>query len=208
MSQAKLNKTAMLRALDILSSNGNMASTATMLRSGVHPRTLYALRDTGQLDSPSRGVFRLAESGITAYIDLETVCLRSPNAVICLVSALSYHELTTVIPSRISMALPKGAATPRIYYPPISVHRFSNTCYKTGIEMHLHGSVNIKVYSIEKTLVDCFKFRNQIGMDVVLEALRLYRQSEHLNIDKLMECARICRVANGLMPYLVMLMSG
>ena len=95
--------------------------------------------------------------------DIITVALRIPNAVICLISALSYHNITTQIPHMVFIALEKGAETPRIDYPPISVHRLSGESFTAGIEVYEIDGVSVKVYSPEKTIVDCFKFRNKIG---------------------------------------------
>ena len=100
--------------------------------------------------------------------------LRFPNAVICLVSALAHHDITTQVPHVISVAITKDSRMPSLDYPPIQTHKFSNEAYKSGIEEHQIDGVPVKVYNPEKTVADCFKFRNKIAMDVVLEALKLY----------------------------------
>lgn len=131
-----------------------------------------------------------------------TVTLRVSNAVICLVSALAYHEITTQIPHGISIALPRQSRPPSLDYPPLEVHRFSGQTYSAGIETHQIDGVSVKIYSPEKTLADCFKFRNKIGMDLVLEALRLYRARRKFNLGELLKYARICRVEKVMRPYL------
>ena len=133
--------------------------------------------------------------------DLVTVALRCPKAVICLVSALAFHGITTQIPHAVSIALEKGAESPRIDYPPLSVHRFSTECLRAGVEQHDVDGVAMRVYSVEKNLADCFKFRNKIGMDIVLEALKLYRARKDLKVGDLMKYARICRVEKIMKPY-------
>src|SRR5690606_3705189 len=125
--------------------------------------------------------------------DLVIVAKRVPQSVICLVSALAYHEITTQIPHAVSIALPKGAETPRVDYPPISVHRFSEAALKEGVETHQIDGVSINIYCPEKTLADCFKFRNKLVMDIVLEALKFYKARKTYNHEKLLNNARVCR---------------
>jgi predicted transcriptional regulator of viral defense system len=134
--------------------------------------------------------------------DLVTVSLRFPNAIICLVSALAYHEITTQIPHTVSVAVSRDSRIPSLDHPPIQAHRFSNEAYTSGIEEHSIDGVALKVYSPEKTLADCFKFRNKIGMDVVLEALKLYKVRKKFRPSELLRYARICRVARVMQPYL------
>lgn len=134
--------------------------------------------------------------------DLVTVSLRFPSAVICLISALAYHEITTQIPHEVSIAVPRDTRMPSLDYPPIRVHKFSNESYQSGIEEHRVDDVPVKVYNPEKTLADCFKFRNKIGTDVVMEALRLYKTRKKFDVGKLLQYARICRVERVMRPYL------
>ncbi|MCP5349298.1 MAG: type IV toxin-antitoxin system AbiEi family antitoxin domain-containing protein [Gammaproteobacteria bacterium] len=190
------------KALDTIRELGGTIRTMDAIRAGIHPRTLYRLRDTGELETLSRGVYRLAEQEQISNPDLVIVAKRVPQAIICLVSALAYHEITTQIPHTVSIALPKGAETPRIDYPPISVHRFSEAALKEGFEKHQIDGVSINIYCPEKTLADCFKFRNKLGMDVVLEALKLYKARKNFNLDKLIWYARVCRVEKIMRPYL------
>ena len=121
---------------------------------------------------------------------------------LCLISALSYHDMTTQIPHEIHLALPRGAEPPRLEYPPLRIFWFSGKAYSEGIETSIMDGVEIRVYSPEKTLADCFKYRNKIGMDTVLEALKFYRQRKKMRVDRLMHYARICRVENVMRPYL------
>lgn len=169
---------------------------------GIHPRTLYELRDRGVLVQLSRGVYQLAERDSLSHPDFVIVAKRCPRAVVCLVSALAFHELTTQIPHEIAIALPQGSETPCIEHPPISVHRFSPESFAAGIERHKLDGVPVRIYSVEKTLADCFKFRNKIGMDVVLEALKLYQGRGRFDASALLHYARICRVKKVMTPYL------
>lgn len=189
-------------AIEKIRSNGGMIRTADAIQNGIHPRTLYELRDSGTVERISRGVYRLAELAAISNPDLVTVASRVPNAVICLISALSYHNLTTQIPHVVSIAIQRNSRSPRIDYPPISVHQFSSESYSAGIDKHEIDGVLVKIYNPEKTIADCFKFRNKIGMEVVLEAIRSYRSRQHFNLEKLFAYAKICRVNNIMTPYL------
>jgi predicted transcriptional regulator of viral defense system len=186
----------------IFASSGGMMRTSEAIRAGIHPEELYAARDRGELLQVSRGVFRLADLPPISNPDLVTVALRAPNAVVCLVSALSFHEITTQIPHEVSIALRKGDESPRIAHPPIAVHWFSGNSFKAGIEEHLIDGVKVRIYSPEKTLADCFKFRKKIGEDIVIESLRLYRTRRQFKADELLRFARICRVEKVMRPYL------
>ena len=169
---------------------------------GITPYKLYALRDRGVVELVSRGIYRLAELPPLSDPDLVTVSLRYPNAVICLVSALAYHGITTQIPHEVSVAVPRDSRLPSLERPPVRAHRFSKSSYQAGIETHRIDGVAVKVYGREKTLADCFKFRNRIGMDVVLEALRLHRERNGLKLGVLLGYARACRVDRMMRPYL------
>jgi predicted transcriptional regulator of viral defense system len=199
-------KAASSKTLDklrhLFKDKGGVIRTTEAIREGVHPRTLYQLRDNGTLERLSRGVYRISERKPLSDPDLVTVSIRVPKGIICLVSALAFHEITTQIPHAISIALEKGAESPRIDYPPVVVYRFSQTSLAAGIEKHEIDGVKIRVYSPEKTIADCFKFRNKIGMDIVLEALRLYRARKKASLQRLLEYARICRVEKVMSPYL------
>lgn len=190
------------RALITIREMGGTIRTRDAIQAGIHPRTLYQLRDAGELETLSRGVYRLTDQEQISDPDLVIVAKRVPQAIICLVSALSYHEITTQIPHAVSIALPKGSETPRVDYPPIRVHRFSEAALLEGVETHQIDGVSVSVYCPEKTLADCFKFRNKLGMDVVLEALKLYKARKKFNLEKLIMYAKICRVEKIMHPYL------
>ena len=196
------HESAAQKARRLIEDRGGIIRTAEAMRIGIHPRVFYELRDNGILEQISRGAYRLAEQKPLTDVDLVTVAMRIPRAVICLVSALAFHGITTQVPHAVSIALEKGAESPRMDYPPVSVHRFSGESLTAGVEAHLIDGVTVRVYSKEKTLADCFKFRNKVGMDIVLEALKLYRDQGAFDIGKLLEYARICRVERTMKPYL------
>jgi predicted transcriptional regulator of viral defense system len=190
------------QAKQIIRESGGMIQTSDAIHAGIHPRTLYKLRDTGDLEQISRGIYRLTEIEAVSNPDLVIVAARIPNSVICLVSALFFHEITTQIPHEVSVAIPKGSKPSMIDYPPMQFYKFSENSFQAGVERHQIDSVIVKVYSPEKTLADCFKFRNKIGMDVVLEALKLYKTRITFNHKKILEYAKICRVDKIVLPYL------
>ena len=131
-----------------------------------------------------------------------TVATRIPLGVVCLISALSFHELTTQIPHEVHVALPRGAEEPRLEYPPIRTYRFSGEAFTEGIEIHELDGVSVRIYNPEKTLADCFKFRNKIGLDTAVEAVRFYRERMPLKVNDLIDYASICRVKKIIRPYL------
>jgi len=190
------------RAVIVFEKHGGILRTAEALRAGIHPHTLYAMRDAGRLERISRGVYRLAESPPLGNPDLVTVAKRVPNGVICLLSALAFHDLTTQIPHEVHLALPRGAEEPRLDFPPIRTFRFTGKSFTEGIEIHRLDGVPVRLYSPEKTLADCFKFRNKIGLDVVIEALRFYRERRKIKVEELMRPASVCRVQKVIRPYM------
>ncbi len=200
--ETNMKLSTLKKATKIIKNKGGMIRSADAIQNGIHPRTLYKLLDNGIVEKISRGVYRLAELEAISNPDLVTVASRVPNAVICLISALSYHELTTQIPHEVSIAILRDSRNPRIDYPPISVHQFSSDSFSAGIEKHEIDGVEVKIYDPEKTIADCFKFRNKIGMDIVLEAIKIYRSRQQFNLEKLFMYAKICRVKNIMTPYL------
>lgn len=202
MTRVPATSKACQKALDAIRGMGGTIRTMDAIQAGIHPRTLYQLRDSGELEVLSRGVYRLMDQDQISDPDLVIVAKRVPQSVICLVSALAYHDITTQIPHAVSIALPKGAETPRVDYPPISVHRFSEAALKEGVETHQIDGVSINIYCPEKTLADCFKFRNKLGMDIVLEALKFYKTRKVFDLEKLIMYARVCRVEKIMRPYL------
>jgi len=190
------------RPEEIFRKHGGQLRMSEAIKHGITRYMLYSLRDKGIIERVSRGIYRLVELPPISNPDLVMVSMRFPNAVICLVSALAYHDITTQVPHVVSVAAPRDARMPSLAYPPLQAHRFSNEAYKSGIEEHLIDGVLVKVYNPEKTLADCFKFRNKIGMDVVLEALKLYRTRKKFDLGKLLKHARICRVEKVMRPYL------
>jgi len=182
--------------------HGGLLRTGAALRAGIHPRTLYDMRNQGVVEELSRGLYRLADLPALSNPDLVTVALKIPAGVVCLISALAYHEITTQIPHEVHLALPRGTEPPRLKHPPLRVFWFTGRSFTEGIERHKVDGIGLRVYSLEKTLADCFKYRNKLGLDTVLEALRLYRSRKRPNVDELLKFARVCRVEKVMRPYL------
>jgi len=190
------------KAREIFTAQGGTLRTREALEAGIHPRTLYAMRDAGELEQLARGLYRLAELPPLSNPDLATVGKRVPQGVVCLISSLAFHELTTQVPHVVHLALPRNARTPKLDYPPLQVYRFSADAFPAGIETHAIEGIDVRVYRAEKTLADCFKYRNKIGLDVALEALRTYRGRRGARLQRVLEYARVCRVESVIRPYL------
>lgn len=197
-----MSENAYDKAIETFRNHSGLLRTQQAIDEGIAPRTLYQMRETGAIIRESRGLYRLADTEPGEYYDLVQVALRIPKGVICLISALSFHELTTQIPHQVYVALPIDAEKPRLEYPPLRIFWLSQKAYSAGIENHEVDGKPVKIYGIEKTIADCFKFRNKIGLDVALEALRDYRKREDFNIGTLLHYARIDRVERIIKPYL------
>ena len=182
--------------------HGGLLRTSEAIRLGIHPRTLYEMRDARVIERLDRGLYRLAGLPPLGNPDLVAVARKVPGGVICMISALSYHELTTQIPHEVHLALPRGAEPPRLEHPPLRVVWFTGAAFTEGIETHELDGVQVRIYGPEKTLADCFKYRNKLGLDVAMEALRLYRERRPIKASELLRFARICRVEKVMRPYL------
>jgi predicted transcriptional regulator of viral defense system len=181
---------------------GGTLRTTQAIRLGIHPRILYHLRDTGVVEPLGRGLYRLADLPPLSNQDLVTVALKIPAGVICMISALAFHDLTTQIPHDVDVALEHGSKRPRLRFPPVHLYWFNDKAFTEGIETHAIDKVPVKVYGPEKTLADCFKYRNKIGLSIALEALRAWRKRKGFDIEKLLHNARVCRVEKIIQPYL------
>ena len=190
------------KAVSTFKRKGGVLKTTEILKAGIHQSTLYDLVKDGKLERISHGVYRLTDNPPLSHPDLMLIAKRISKGVICLLSALSFHNITTHIPHEIHVALPFGAEEPRLEYPPIRTFRFSKMAFTGGVQIQRINGVKIKVYSPEKTLADCFKFRNTIGLDTAIEALKLYRDQRDVKVDEIMHFASICRVTKIMRPYL------
>jgi predicted transcriptional regulator of viral defense system len=163
--------------------------------------TLSRLVASGRLVQISRGLYALPKHSRSEQHQLAEIAARAPHGVFCLLTALRFHELTTQSPHEVWLAIANKAHPPNIEYPPLRVVRFSGQALTKGAETHVVDGVTIRVYSVAKTVADCFKYRNKIGLDVALEALRESRREKRATNDELWRYAKICRVANVMRPY-------
>lgn len=186
----------------LFNEHGGIMRTSEALNAGIHRRTLYWMRDHGYLTKLERGVYRLEDKEPLSYPDLAIVGTKIPSARICLISALDFHDMTTEIPHQVHIALSRKHRNPTLDYPPITVYRFSGQSLTEGIEKHTIDGVELMVYNPAKTIADCFKFRNQIGLDIVLEALKRAIKDSKAGYPEIMKYAEICRVKNVIRPYL------
>jgi predicted transcriptional regulator of viral defense system len=163
---------------------------------------LRRLRDEGVLEQPARGLYTLAGSEPTEHQSLLEVCKRVPQGVICLISALQFHELTTQLAHEVWVAIPTKAWAPTFDSPRLRIVRYSPSTVAYGVEERpIRGAV-VRVFNPAKTVADCFKFRNKIGLDVALEALRDCIRQRKATRDEIWKAAQVCRVANVMRPYM------
>lgn len=196
-------ETGLTRARSVFRQNGGMLRTSSAISLGVHPRTLYALRDSGEIEQVGRGLYRLAVVPKLTSPDLIPIALRIPRAVVCLISALAHHGLTTQVPHTVDIALPSHAQIPKIDGIPVRVFWYSEPSFSAGIVPVKVDGVQVRIYSPEKTIADCFKYRNKIGIDLAIEALRTYRERRRKpDFQALSWFAKINRVQKVMDPYL------
>jgi predicted transcriptional regulator of viral defense system len=166
------------------------------------PRTYVArLIQRGELERRGRGLYAVPGQGISRHVTLAEVAKAVPSGVVCLLSALAFHELGTQLPHEVWLAIGGTARSPRLAPVKLRVIRMSGRALTEGIETHKIDSARVRVYSASKTVADCFKFRNKIGLDVAVEALRDYRRKRG-NMDDVWRFAQICRVSRVMQPYL------
>jgi predicted transcriptional regulator of viral defense system len=189
-------------ALKAFRDKGGTLRTRDLIAIGVHTDARYTLRDSGRVIELGRGLYRLAEVGEAEHPDLAVVAARAPNAAVCLISALSFHDITTQIPSSVHLAVPRASYHGIKLSIPVTVYRFDAKTFKEGLETHSIGGLPVKIYSAARSVVDCFKFRNKLGLDVALEALRLARQRKRAQNRELLRYARLLRVEKPMSPYL------
>lgn len=171
---------------------------------GIHPQTLKRLVESGKLERVARGRYRLPDPdyALTEHHGLVLASAAAPSGVICLLSALQFHVIGTQLPRQVWMALDRGVRKPAIEYPPLRVVRFSGEALAAGVEEHTLEGQTVCVYNVAKTLADCFKYRNKIGLDVALEALNDAWRDRRFQMSEVEHYARICRVRNVMRPYL------
>lgn len=189
--------------LDLAAQRG-LISTRDVEARGLHRQALTRLVQAGKLERVARGRYRLPDPDyeLTEHHGLVLAAAAAPKGVICLLSALQFHIIGTQLPRQVWIALDRKARKPAIDYPPLRIVRFSGEALTAGVEEHILEGQTVRIYSVAKTLADCFKYRNKIGLDVALEALREGWRDRRFTMDELERYARICRVSNVMRPYL------
>ncbi|MGE3844573.1 MAG: type IV toxin-antitoxin system AbiEi family antitoxin domain-containing protein [Vicinamibacterales bacterium] len=186
-----------------------MAKKRPVLRSrdvaaqGIHTGTLTRLARAGTLERVGPGRYRLAQpTRATEHHDLVVATTSIPTSVVCLTSALQFHGIGTQLPAEVWLAVPRGASVPRLSAPPVRVVRVQPDVFDLGVEEHRVEGQTVRVYSIVRTLADCFRFRNKIGLDIALEALAEAWRAKRVNLDELHRVAIKLRVQRVMQPYL------
>jgi predicted transcriptional regulator of viral defense system len=198
---------ALARARRVFRKHRAVFRTSEAIRLGIHPRTLYALRDSGEIERVARGLYRYSNAAPLTNPDLVPIAIKIPRAVVCLVSALDHYGLTTRVPHAVEVALPSHAQAPKIDGIRLRVFWYSEPSFSAGIDVVRIDEIPVRVYSPEKTIADCFKYRNKIGLDIAIEALRTFRErTRKPDFRKLTKFARLNRVDKVMRPYLEAIM--
>lgn len=197
-----ISKPKIEEAVKLFQEHDGVMRTSELLDAGIHRRTLYHMRDEGMVKAIQRGVYQLTESEPLSNPDLVIVAKKIPEARICLISALSIHEMTDEIPHKVHIALPRSSWQPELDYPPLKVYRFSETTINSGLQTRTIDGIEIKIFNPAKTIADCFKFRNQIGLDVAIEALKRGINEEKATYRDIVKYAKLCKVERVIKPYL------
>jgi predicted transcriptional regulator of viral defense system len=163
---------------------------------------LYLLKEEGIIESSERGIYTLTNGKFTLFHSYAEVAKKAPNAAICLLSALRFHGLTTTNPHEVWVAVEQKARAPKVGNPPVRVVWYSGDAFKEGRKEHIIEGVPVQIYSVSKTVADCFKYRHKIGLDLALEALREAWQNKCCTMSELYQMAKVCRVAKVMQPYL------
>jgi predicted transcriptional regulator of viral defense system len=192
-------------AIRIFQEHGGLLRSAEAQRQGINPAVLKRMTERNILEKEERGLYRLSDTLPEGNLDFIYVSMLVPKGVVCLTSALSFHELTTQIPREIYIALPQSIKAPNLEYPPLAVVWMSKRHYEAGREIYKIGDFDVRVYNAAKTIADCFKFRSKIGEDIALEGLKEYIRRRKGSIADLMDYAAIDGVKGVIKPYLKVL---
>ncbi|MBU0478620.1 type IV toxin-antitoxin system AbiEi family antitoxin domain-containing protein [bacterium] len=188
--------------INFLQSHDGVTRFSTILKAGFHPDSLIALEKEGKVEKIAWGLYRVANYLPGSQPDLVIVSLQAHRGIICLLSDLSFYKARSEIPKYVDLAIPQGIHANRIGYHPVRFYRFAPNAWKAGIEKHEIEGHRIKVYSLAKTIADCFKFRNKIGADVARDALKVAVTEKSIKPKEIMKYAKICRVDNIIKPIL------
>ena len=195
----ELKKTELI---NFLKKRGGVASYAEIIKAGFNKHYLKTNLNSGRIQKVDRGLYRLSDGISLANPDLVAVSIKVPKGTVCLLSAIAFYEATNEIPKYVDIAIPRGTHANRIQYPPVKFYRFAPQAWKAGIEEYEIEGHKIKVYNLAKTIADCFKFRNKIGMNVTRDALKIAVIEKDITPKEIMKYAKICRVDSIIKPIL------
>lgn len=190
------------KLIAFLRKRGGVATYSDIIQARFHKETLLALLNKGEIEKAGRGLYRLREAPALSNPDLVTAALKVPKGVVCLLSALAFHEATDEVPRYVDLAIPRGTHANKLDYPPIRFYRFDQRAWKAGIEQHKIDGYSVRVYGLAKTVADCFKFRNKIGLDVARNALKQAVTEKRVRPREIMQYAKICRMGKIIKPLL------
>ena len=182
--------------------NSGVLQTSEIVKAGIHPRILYELCKVGLIMQMQRGLYALINLPDMSDPDFIMVAKKVPVGVICLISALYFHHLTIQIPKWIDIAVPQKYTTPTLDNPPVHFHWFSDNVFYSGIETHDFNGIEVQIYSPEKSIVDCFRLRKKISVDIALEALKTYLRQKNTNLSLLKKLAQESRITRLIEPYI------
>ena len=182
------------KIIKVFKMHNGYARSKDILAEGIHQRDVKSILDKGIVIKVKNGLYRLSDTLVISNQSFIDLAYAVPEGVICLLSALSYYELTTFNPSVISMAIHRKSWRPKIEYPPAEFYYFSKKQFEAGIDKIKIRDHKMNIYCIEKTICDCFRYRNKLGIDIAKEGLSEYLKRKDHNLEKLLEYAKICRV--------------
>ncbi len=188
--------------INFFKSHGSVVRFTDILKAGFHPDLLVSLEKEKKVEKIARGLYCLTHYPLGSHPDLVAATLQAPRGVICLLSALAFYEATNEIPKQVDLAIPQKTHANRIKYPPVRFYRFVPKAWKAGIEERKIGGYKIRMYNLAKTIVDCFKFRNKIGVNIAREALKVAVTEKNIKPKEIMKYAKICRVDSIIKPIL------
>jgi len=188
--------------IQFLKQKGGMASFSELDKAGFNKALIKVSLENDNIERLDRGLYGLSEGMSFSNPDFVAISIKIPKGIVCLLSALAFHEATNEIPKYIDVAIPRGTHESKVKYPPVKFYRFAHDAWKAGVEKHKIEGHKIKVYSLAKTVADCFKFRNRIGINIAREALKIAIIEKQIKPKEIMKYAKICRVDRIIKPIL------
>ena len=190
------------KLINFFKKSGGLAGYAGIIEAGFNKALLKASINSGRIQKVDRGLYKLSDGSTLLNPDFVAISIRAPKGVVCLLSALAFHEATNEIPHCVDIAIPRGIHASKIKYPPVRFYRFAPKAWEAGIEERDIKGHKIRIYNLAKTIADCFKFRNKIGIDVARDALKVAVREKGIKPKEIMQYAKICRVDNIIKPIL------